>query len=252
MSRSKLREEVGTSMSESVKSLVFIDLGSFLNNKGGSLVLLVPETGTRGLLKWTKFVHSNELYTSNKSSLEAISARFSGNNVLNSIYSTINKVKNGTVSSEEENKGREKEISRLLAKAGRFIQNKLTDEEKQLFVKASADLRSPALMLINTINQKLGSTIEAPEPEEEPAKEKAPDKPAEEPTEKPAPKAEPKASPKVEPKATPKAEPKPEEEPKDDDSEDKPEDKEVTKSEAIRRIKKMIREMILTELKKKK
>lgn len=171
-----IKEEIGTSLSENIKSLIFVDLGSFLTGKAGSLIVMLPDVGTQTILKWAKFVHRTPIYKEKQKELEAISARFSGNNVLNSVYSAINKLKSKEVASPEENKQRESTIARLLGKAGRFIQNKLTENEKEIFAKISPDLRSLAIMTINSINQKLGSTTQVPS-EEEPESQEQPEQP---------------------------------------------------------------------------
>lgn len=215
----RINEEIGTSVSESVKSLIFIDLGSYLSNKGGSLVVMIPEVGAQKILKWAKFVHTNPIYQENKSHFDALTARFTGNTILNSIYSKINKVKSATVSSAEENTKREQQIARELGRAGRYIQSKLTDVEKQLFAKVSADLRNPSLFLVKSLNDKLTSTVSTPEPEEPATPEETPETPDTKATEKPAepaPEAKPEETPAAEPKAAPatkSTEPAPTEEP---------------------------------------
>lgn len=296
--KSRIKEEIGTSVAESIKSLMFIELGSFISGKAGSLIVMIPEVGAHKILKWTKFVQTNPVYQENKSTFDALTARFSGNTILNSIYSKINKIKNAQVASAADNEKREQQISRELSRAGRYVQSKLTDIEKQLYAKVSADLRNPSIFLVKSLNDKLTSTVNTPEPEPE-APEATPEtpdtktaepkaEPAAEPAAEPTVKAQPKAQPKTEPAAEPVAEPaaekpapkpaakpapkptekpaaaptekpapkpaptpapKPVEKPAEK-PEEEPEETDDKKEESIRKIKNVIREYVLSELRR--
>jgi len=213
--RKQLREEIGTSIAESIKSIVFVELGTLLENKPGSLIVLFPEAGAQTIMKWMKSVSRTPIFSENSEQLKSLSARFSGNTVLNSMYSAVNKLKNKEITDEDASAAREKEVIRLLSRAGRNIQSKLTEADRELFMKLTAALKTPALAVVTALNKSIeGSTnIEVPEEKPEETPEKTPDdstaetppESKEEPSEKPPSKE--KSAP-VEKKPVPKEKPK--------------------------------------------
>mgnify|MGYP000868803819 FL=1 len=80
--RKQLREEIGTSIAESIKSIVFVELGTLLENKPGSLIVLFPEAGAQTIMKWMKSVSRTPIFSENSEQLKSLSARFSGNTCL--------------------------------------------------------------------------------------------------------------------------------------------------------------------------
>jgi len=260
-------EEIGTSTADSIRPILFADLSSFMSGKVGALTIILSELKPNVILKWFSFMKNDKKYASNQDTLNALSARFSSNSTLTSLYRQINKLKSNTVQSPDENKSRESEIQRLLNRASRFILSKLTIEERNMMKEFDKDLKIPSLNVIKTLNQTLQTSVAPPPPEEpkEAPKEKPKEAPKEKPTEKPkeapkeAPKEKPKEAPKEAPKEKPKEAPKeaPKEKPKEapkeapkesDDSDDGVETKKSTKtkSESFLRntVKRLVKEVL--------
>lgn len=225
----KINEAATLSTGNATSLMVFIELGSMIENQKGMIQVAFPQLGRSGIYKMIKGFSSNPTYQEKKDQIVGMSERFYNNSALKALYKTLAFVVAKPTKPEEES-ARMEDVNRVLSKIERMINNKLTDEEKELFSTIEDGIDGYG----DSLNSNLDDSIQSSTSSEEPAPE---EKPTEEPTPEETPKEEPKPEekPKEEPKETPKEEP---------NTEKKPEEKVKTEEQFKSLIKRLVKETL--------
>lgn len=270
MKKSKtIKEELSSSAKSSMKYMAFIDAASYISTGKGLLGMIAGDSTT--IKKWFRQLSSSNEYKSKIPQFKSVSARFSTNPALKTMYLAIKKIKEKSADDKDKSNA-EKNIQLVLGRIGKIISSKLTDEDRELFDSVSKYLDSISGNIGSSMDKSINPPAEpaaAPEtpdkssddksaekkPEEKPGEtpaEKPAATPAEKPAEKPAaaaaekPAEKPAATPETPPAEKPKEE-KPAEEPKEE-----PKKESVIREMMQRRVNKLVREMIKELLNKKK
>lgn len=202
----EIKEGLASDISSQLLYCLFIDLFPISSRKGGLLTIMFPNVTTRKMSRWLGNLPDSDLYSSNIETLKSISRKFGANSTLKSLYRVVNSVKTKETN-QEANPERIADLELVMSKIQRIIKSRLTPEEKNLFLKLSAELTDAAENASKSIEGSVGaSTIKPEKPKEEPIEE-----PEEEPIEEPEeePEEEPTEEPEEQPTAEPKKEPAP-------------------------------------------
>lgn len=256
-----MKEAISASSTGPLKYVAFVDAASYITRGNGLMTMLVGTGTGPEISKWYRKLSASEEYKSKAGEFKSLSSRFSTNPSLKTMYIALNKIKAKGQAAEDKTQI-EKDMQLVIAKIGRIISSKLTDEDKELFETVSSYLDSIA----GNLAGKLDSALTAPPPEEKPeetpteekpeekGKEGEPAKAGETPAEKPADKPADKAAEKPAEKPAEKSAEKPAEKPEEEKPEEKPTE-EPKKESVIRemmqkRIDKIVREILLSKIKK--
>lgn len=259
--KAPIDEGLATDITGQMMYCLFVDLYSLSTKKGGMMLNMFPNVGTKKLYRWLGAFPTSQSFSKNTDLLKGMSQKFGANSNLKTLYRVINTLKTKQTEPEK-NDSRINDIQLVMSKIERIIKSKLTPEEKQLFATVSSELEDAADNAGKSIEGSVGASTTKPEVPQEPQQpeveptQKAPEKtPEEEPTEKPAeePKTEPTAKPaeKPAPKEKPAEEPKAEEEPEEEEEEKtggKEKKESITYEEYEQHLKSLIKEIVKKKL----
>lgn len=151
-----LKEELDEPNEKFLKYIVFVDSAEILQNNRGMIFNLIPDVKLQKILKWYQTFAESEEYSKkeNRSKLESISSRFYGDGTLKILYKSLYQLI--TMSYIEPDKvSHDKDIKKMIKKISIYIQQRLTDSDKEVFDAVSPALNDAA----QNLSDKIDSTI---------------------------------------------------------------------------------------------
>lgn len=172
-----VKEALDESNDKFLKYFVLIDSTEILQNNRAMMYYLLPDVKLQKLLQWYDSFSKSEEYSKkeNRSKLESICSRFYGDGTLKILYKSLNQVIKMPYT-EPDKVSHEKDVKKLIKKIGLYIQQRLTDSDKEIIEEIF-----PALIQVtSTLSDKIDSIVmeSMTSPEEE--SEKDTDKPEDE------------------------------------------------------------------------
>lgn len=152
----KITEELDDTNDRFLKYIAIVDATELLQNGRAMLSYLFPNVKIQKLTEWySPFSESKEYANKDvRSKLESICSRFYGDGTLKILYRTLNQII--TMPHTEPDKvSHDKDIKKMIKKISIYIQQKLTDSDKELLDGISTAFDS----VTQTISDKIESTV---------------------------------------------------------------------------------------------
>jgi hypothetical protein len=167
-----IKEDLDESNEKFLKYLILIDSTEILQNNRGMIFHLIPNIKLQKILQWYQSLSESENYENkdNRTKLESICSRFYDDGTLKILYKSMRQLI--TMPYTEPDKiSHDKDIKKMIKKISIYIQQRLTDSDKELFEKIESDLNNATKNLSDKIDSivlsSMGSSEEsAPEEEE--------------------------------------------------------------------------------------
>lgn len=166
-----IKEDLDESNVNFLKYIILIDSTEILQNNRGMIFHLIPNIKLQKLLQWYESFSESENYQKkdNRTKLESICSRFYEDGTLKILYKSFRQLITMPYT-EPDKVSHEKDIKKLIKKISIYIQQKLTDSDKELFEEIESDLNNATENLSDKIDSivlsSMGST-EKSEPDEE-------------------------------------------------------------------------------------
>ena len=175
-----LKEEIDDSNIKFLKYFSVIDSTEILQNNRAMMSYLFPQLKLQKLLQWYSPVGDSSEYQNKdlRSKLESICSRFYGDGTLKVLYRSLNQLINMTYT-EPDKVSHDKDVAKMIKKISIYIQQRLTDSDKEVVEKLSSAFETVA----STISDKIDSTVlnsmnnTKEEPEEKESEEQSPSEP---------------------------------------------------------------------------
>jgi hypothetical protein len=166
-----IKEDLDESNEKFLKYLILIDSTEILQNNRGMIFHLIPNIKLQKILQWYQSLSESENYENkdNRTKLESISSRFYDDGTLKILYKSLRQLITMPYT-EPDKVSHEKDVKKMIKKISIYIQQRLTDSDKELFEKIESDLNDATKNLSDKIDSivlsSMGSSEES-EPEEE-------------------------------------------------------------------------------------
>jgi hypothetical protein len=167
-----IKEDLDESNEKFLKYLILIDSTEILQNNRGMIFHLIPNIKLQKILQWYQSLSESENYGNkdNRTKLESISSRFYDDGTLKILYKSLRQLITMPYT-EPDKVSHEKDVKKMIKKISIYIQQRLTDSDKELFEKIESDLNDATKNLSDKIDSivlsSMGSSEEsAPEEEE--------------------------------------------------------------------------------------
>jgi hypothetical protein len=152
----KIQEELDDSNIKFLKYFSVIDSTEILENNRAMMSYLFPQVKMQKLLQWYSPVAESSEYQNKdiRSKLESICSRFYGDGTLKVLYRSLNQLISMTYM-EPDKVSHDKDIVKLIKKISIYIQQRLTDSDKEAVEKLSSAFETVA----STISDKIDSIV---------------------------------------------------------------------------------------------
>jgi|688.fasta_scaffold969044_1 hypothetical protein len=166
-----IKEDLDESNEKFLKYLILIDSTEILQNNRGMIFHLIPNIKLQKILQWYQSLSESENYENkdNRTKLESICSRFYDDGTLKILYKSLRQLITMPYT-EPDKVSHDKDIKKMIKKISIYIQQRLTDSDKELFEKIESDLNNATKNLSDKIDSivlsSMGSSEES-EPEEE-------------------------------------------------------------------------------------
>ena len=168
-----ISEEIQTSNENFLNYFSIIDATEILQNNRSMITFLFPDIKINKLINWYSSFAESDIYNKKdkRNKLESINSRFYGDGTLKLLYRSLNALINEPYT-EPEKVDRDSDVKKLIKKISIYIQQKLTDDDKEIVSEFLPELQT----VTNNINDKIESVLlssmkSEEKPEEEPSKE---------------------------------------------------------------------------------
>lgn len=171
-----LKEALDESNDKFLKYFALIDSTEILQNNRAMLYYLLPDVKLQKLLQWYDSFSKSEEYTKkeNRSKLESICSRFYGDGTLKILYKSLSQVIQMPYT-EPDKVAHEKDIKKLIKKISLYIQQRLTDSDKEVVEAIFPALLEATSKLSDKIDSIVLDKMTSPEEESEKEEEKSED-----------------------------------------------------------------------------
>ncbi len=171
-----LKEALDESNDKFLKYFALIDSTEILQNNRAMLYYLLPDVKLQKLLQWYDSFSKSEEYTKkeNRSKLESICSRFYGDGTLKILYKSLSQVIQMPYT-EPDKVAHEKDVKKLIKKISLYIQQRLTDSDKEVVEAIFPALLEATSKLSDKIDSIVLDKMTSPEEESEKEEEKSED-----------------------------------------------------------------------------
>jgi len=171
-----LKEALDESNDKFLKYFALIDSTEVLQNNRAMLYYLLPDVKLQKLLQWYDSFSKSEEYTKkeNRSKLESICSRFYGDGTLKILYKSLSQVIQMPYT-EPDKVAHEKDVKKLIKKISLYIQQRLTDSDKEVIEAIFPALLEVTSKLSDKIDSIVLDKMTSPEEESEKEEEKSED-----------------------------------------------------------------------------
>jgi hypothetical protein len=169
-----IKEDLDESNEKFLKYLILIDSTEILQNNRGMIFHLIPNIKLQKVLQWYKSLSESENYGNkdNRTKLESISSRFYDDGTLKILYKSLRQLITMPYT-EPDKVSHDKDVKKMIKKISIYIQQRLTDSDKELFEKIESDLNDATKNLSDkidsTVLSSMGSSEESESEEENPS-----------------------------------------------------------------------------------
>lgn len=168
-----IKEDLDESNEKFLKYLILIDSTEILQNNRGMIFHLIPNIKLQKVLQWYESLSESENYGNkdNRTKLESISSRFYDDGTLKILYKSLRQLITMPYT-EPDKVSHDKDVKKMIKKISIYIQQRLTDSDKELFEKIESDLNDATKNLSDKIDSIVLSSMGSPEesePEENPS-----------------------------------------------------------------------------------
>jgi ribosomal protein L12E/L44/L45/RPP1/RPP2 len=141
MNANYIKEDLDESNDKFLKYVTMIDSAEILQNNRGMMFHLIPNIKLQKLLQWYESFSESENYQKkeNRDKLESICSRFYEDGTLKILYKSLRQLITMPYT-EPDKVSHEKDIKKMIKKVSIYIQQRLTDSDKELFELFSSDL----------------------------------------------------------------------------------------------------------------
>jgi hypothetical protein len=166
-----IKEDLDESNEKFLKYLILIDSTEILQNNRGMIFHLIPNIKLQKILQWYQSLSESENYGNkdNRTKLESISSRFYDDGTLKILYKSLRQLITMPYT-EPDKVSHEKDVKKMIKKISIYIQQRLTDSDKELFEKIESDLNDATKNLSDKIDSivlsSMGSSEESESEEE--------------------------------------------------------------------------------------
>jgi len=168
-----LKEALDESNDVFLKYFVLIDSTEVLQNNRSMLYYLIPDMKIQKLVQWYETFSQSEQYSKkeNRSKLESICSRFYGDGTLKILYKSLNQIIQMPYT-EPDKVAHEKDIKKLIKKIALYIQQRLTDSDKEVVEEMFPALEEATTILSDKIDSDVLKSMTSAEEETEKEQEK--------------------------------------------------------------------------------
>lgn len=174
-----VKEELDESNDKFLKYFVLIDSTEVLQNNRSMMYYLIPDVKIQKLLQWYDSFSKSEEYSKkeNRSKLESVCSRFYGDGTLKILYKSLSQIIQMPYT-EPDKVSHEKDVKKLIKKISLYIQQRLTDSDKEIIEEIFPALMQSTSILSDKIDSIVMKNMTSPEEEsdkdtEEPEEEKS-------------------------------------------------------------------------------
>jgi hypothetical protein len=181
-----IKEDLDESNEKFLKYLILIDSTEILQNNRGMIFHLIPNIKLQKVLQWYESLSESENYGNkdNRTKLESISSRFYDDGTLKILYKSLRQLITMPYT-EPDKVSHDKDVKKMIKKISIYIQQRLTDSDKELFEKIQSDLNDATKNLSDKIDSivlsSMGSSEESNQKENPPSDDNNDDQQSQEP-----------------------------------------------------------------------
>lgn len=163
-----VKEALDESNDKFLKYFVLIDSTEVLQNNRAMMYHLIPDVKIQKLLQWYDSFSKSEEYSKkeNRSKLESVCSRFYGDGTLKILYKSLSQVMQMPYT-EPDKVSHEKDIKKLIKKIALYIQQRLTDSDKEIIEEIFPALSQATATLSDKIDSIVLEKMTSPEEESE-------------------------------------------------------------------------------------
>lgn len=168
MASFQIKEDLDESNDKFLKYVVLIDSTEILQNNRGMIFHLIPDIKLQKVLQWYESFSESEVYQKKetRAKLESICSRFYGDGTLKILYKSLKQLITMPYT-EPDKVSHDKDVKKMIKKISIYIQQRLTDSDKELFETVSDALEEATKNLSDKIDSIILSSMTSAEEESE-------------------------------------------------------------------------------------